>query len=326
MTTTELETDFTTLTALTTVYQTETITAIPTIVESVTFGTTVTVSYSYVTPTALKREALAEPPYASACDDNEYTRACACLGVWPSTVTEPASTETIWISYTAIQTLESTITSIAATKTDTDVVTETSITTVFETNVATQITTLSATLTLPTTVTITEVSTAFATLPPTPPTCTGTGFILSPQNPGTSIAGWKVGLIDSIGVGIYARLFSGGGTPFSVDTNGDVQQFYPGSDLMMVVPTGSGPFKLWFSSAAENVHYNYPTTPVTCTIGDAPGYVFTCTLAGSTTVYKTAVCQDPTYYEWDVWLYTDSAQLALNGQTCQTGPIDAICP
>lgn len=322
VTTTDFETDVIISTATTSVDETETVTTIPTVIESITVTTTIGLPYTVALPA--KREALTRPPYASVCNANEYTSACACLGVRPSTVTEPAYTKTIRVDHTTIQTIESTITSIGATQTNTNVVTQTVITTVIENTVVTQIETLQETLTIPTTVIITEVATATSTLAPTPPTCTGTGFYFVPSAPPDQTAQGFLGFINSIGQGIYMRIFSGGGSPLTVNANGDIVSYYSPDDIKRVVLNynGAAAYQLWFSSDAANVHYTNPT-PVTCSLGGAPGFTPTCTVAGSTDVYQMTICLDPVYFEWDAWIYSDASQLA--GKNCMMAPINGIC-
>ncbi|KAF3904947.1 hypothetical protein ABW20_dc0110024 [Dactylellina cionopaga] len=352
------ETDYSVSTSLATVDETQYSTDISTVTE--TAFSTVTIPYVIPTTSAtvVKRDSKPSPKpgYASACDSGAYTRACSCLGIKPTTITQAAVKKTVWKTRTATKTVKTTKTSLAPAKTSTKVVSLTTVTTIVsgttiveaQTSTVTTIVsgteivdiqtatvttvvsgteiveTQTVTLTVSATTTATDIAVVTQTADPAPPTCTGTGFILALNAPDTTVNGQFLGFIDSIGVGIYLRAFSGGGSPMSLDANGNIQNWYPGSDLNMVVKSGAAPYKVWFQSSAENVNYSYPTESVSCQLGDGPDYKISCKGPGGG-AYTPTICQDPVYYEWVLWIYNDPSQLV--GLNCAAGGsvIKAIC-
>ncbi|KAK6512841.1 hypothetical protein TWF506_009007 [Arthrobotrys conoides] len=337
ITTIASETDYSTSTSLATVEETATVTDISTAVETNT--ETTTVPYPVTSVTFIKRNYNAKPSkpaYASACDNVAYTRACSCVGVKPKTTTRPAVVETVYKTrtaykthtfyktFTAYKTKTDTRTSTAPAVTRTEIISLTTYTTIISGTAITATETL--TLTESATVTETTVVVATETAAPVPPTCSGKGFSFHLSGSSAASNGWGVGLINSIGVGIYIRMFSGGSSPMVVDGNGQLQSWY-GSDYdyyinPTVVP--AFPAKVWVKSGRANVSYAWLAQGIAlkCGTGNGPNYEFTC--KSTDTNYFVTFCQNPTYYEWELVAYTNVSQ--LNGKTCTNdGVVKASC-
>ncbi|EPS45310.1 hypothetical protein H072_692 [Dactylellina haptotyla CBS 200.50] len=334
------ETEYSVSTSLSTAEETQFVTEVATATE--TSFSTLTVSF---VPTLKKRAYTpAKPTYASACDNGAYTRACSCLGIKPITITRPAYKRTVSKTRTVYKTLTRTSTSYAAVNTHTVVVshTQTNIESLTQTDVlsltATDVVSLTTrttiisgteiiatetiTLTVSTDTTVTNTVVATQTADPAPPVCNGNGFGMYVQNPASSQNGYGLGNINSIGVGIYLRTFSGGAAPWKVDSSGNIISWYTTSDLQMLVKTGSPPYKIWYRSSLSNVNYNVPTEDVSCQVGTGPDYKVSCIGPGGAP-FKLAMCQDPIYYEWVGTLYSDAAQ--LSGMNCVLDSIVARC-
>ncbi|KAF3200055.1 hypothetical protein TWF106_003496 [Orbilia oligospora] len=330
VTTIASETDYSTSTSLATVEETETLTDISTAVETNT--ETTTVPYPVPTVSFIKRNAKpTKPAYASACDNSAYTRACSCIGVKPRTTTRSAvvrtvyktrtayKTNTAYKTFTAYKTNIETRTSTAPAETRTEIVSLTTYTTIISGTAITATETL--TLTESATVTETTVVVATETAAPAPPTCVGRGFSFRLTGSAVSANGWGMGMINSIGQGIYVRLFSGGSSAMVIDGDRGLQSWY-GSDYQYVILTGNLPTKVWIKSARSSVSYTWQQTAITCGIGSGPNYELTCKSA--TTTYFVTFCQNPTYYEWELFVYTDVSQLA--GKICSNdGAMKATC-
>ncbi|KAK6537562.1 hypothetical protein TWF694_011744 [Orbilia ellipsospora] len=330
ITTTLSVTELSVSTALSTIFETDVETSITTDIETAYSTTTIPFVVTVTAPPA-KRNNVYTPPrpaYANYCNSDQYTRACSCLGVKPRTITKPAVVKTVYQTRTAFKTTVKTVTSHAATKTLTDTVSQTVYTTVV--SGTTVVTTDIVTVTTSIEVTATTVIVATQTAGPEPPYCTGTGFYIatSSSSPNQSGANGFLGFINSIGQGIYLRVFSGGGSPLTIDGNGNIVSYYSPTDIKMVVFTSDGPaYKLWFSSDAANVHYNVPNTPASCQLGAAPDFTITCKGPNASASYGLAICQDPVYYEWDAWIYPLDNLASLTGQNCVTdaSKIMAVC-
>ncbi|KAJ6256991.1 hypothetical protein Dda_7874 [Drechslerella dactyloides] len=306
-TATETETDVSISTSITTDVETAFSTDVSTVIE--TDFSTVTIPYPVTTATVLKKRTICstKPAYARTCDSGAYTRACSCLGVKPYTVTKPAARKTVRVTRTAYTTVRTVATSLADPVTNTDTVTVTSFTTIVSGVEVVE----TSTITLATEVatTVTTVVFATATAAPAPPTCTGTGFKLRINAPGSTPDGQPLGFINSIGQGIYMRAFQAGGSPLTVDSSGNIVSWYSPTDIRMVVLTNAPPpYKAWFESDAANVHYpSKSPQPASCQLGSGPDYKIACKSGGAD--YQAAICQDPTYFEWELWIYNDPSQL-----------------
>ncbi|KAK6336741.1 hypothetical protein TWF718_009532 [Orbilia javanica] len=327
------ETDYSTSTSLATLEETETVTNTLTTVESILETTTVPYPTSTATITAEKRDVKpVKPTYASACDNAAYTRACSCLGIKPKTTTKAAVVRTVYKTRTAYKsftvyktstiykTNTAILTSKAPTETKTSVVSLTTYTTIVSGTAITATETL--TLTESATLTETTVIVATQTADPVPPVCVGKGFEVRLKDSGVTAEGWGLGMINSIGQGIYVRLFSGGASPMVITDDG-LQSWYA-SDYEYIIQTGSTfPSKVWIKSVKSNViSYPWATTTVTFGLGDGPDYSLVCS-SGDTT-YKITFCRNPTYFEWELVVYTDDSQLA--GLTCAAeGSAKATC-
>ncbi|EGX46467.1 hypothetical protein AOL_s00109g39 [Orbilia oligospora ATCC 24927] len=328
VTTIASETDYSTSTSLATVEETETVTDISTAVETNTETTTV----PYVSNSFIKRNAKpTKPAYASACDNSAYTRACSCIGIKPKTTTRAAvvktvyktrtayKTNTAYTTFTVYKTNTETRTSTAPAETRTEIVSLTTYTTIISGTAITATETL--TLTESATTTETTVVVTTQTAAPVPPTCVGKGFSFHLTGSVVNANGWGMGMINSIGQGIYVRLFSGGSSAMVIDGDNGLQSWY-GSDYQYVILTGSLPTKVWIKSARSNVSYTWQQTALTCGIGSGPNYDLTCKSA--TTTYLVTFCRNPTYFEWELYVYTDVSQLA--GMVCSNdGAIKATC-
>ncbi|KAF3918574.1 hypothetical protein AA313_de0200711 [Arthrobotrys entomopaga] len=318
-------TDHSVTTDLSTVTDTDVQTAVSTDFDTVL--STITVPFVVSTAAVPKRDhidarELPRPAYAHACNSDQYTRACSCLGVKPRTITRPAVYKTIYKTRTTVRTVLKTVTSHAATKTITHILSRTvhttivAGTTIVETDLATITTTIETA--------ITTVSIATVTADPAPPTCTGTGFYLQIVN--TSKVSGYLGFINSIGQGIYLRVFTGGGSPLEVDGSGNIVSYYSPEDIkMLVLDSGPPPYQLWFSSDAANVHYTVKNDPVSCQLGGAPDYAVSCK-GPDGSPYSFAVCLDPVYFEWNAWIYVQGQESSLDGRNCITGnTIMGVC-
>ncbi|EPS39068.1 hypothetical protein H072_7162 [Dactylellina haptotyla CBS 200.50] len=300
-------------------------------IDTETAFSTVTVPYSVsvVAPPKKRSNYYNTPPrpaYANACNSYQYTRACSCLGVKPRTITLPAVVKTVTKTRSATKTNVVTVTSHAATKTLTDTLSQTVYTTVVSgtTVTATEVVTVTTELEA----TVTTVVVATQTAGPQPPLCTGTGFYLQTSSQTYPGANGFLGFINSIGQGIYLRVFSGGGSPLTVDGNGNIVSYYSPTDIkMLVLDSGPPPYQLWFSSDQANVHYNVKNDPVSCQLGSAPDFPISCK-GPDGSAYSFALCLDPVYFEWDAWIYQQGNEASLAGKTCvlsNAGGINAVC-
>ncbi|KAK6343374.1 hypothetical protein TWF730_010964 [Orbilia blumenaviensis] len=336
VTTIASETDLSTSTSLATVEETETLTETATAVE--TEYETTTVPYVLSTAnviTVIKRSAKpTKPAYASACDNAAYTRACSCIGIKPKTTTKAAvvktlyKTRTAYKTHTSYKTVTVNKTNVATKTSQAPAVTQTSVLslTTYTTIISGTAITATETVTLTESATLTETTVVVAThtADPIPPTCIGKGFAFRVS--GTTAAGingWGMGMINSIGVGIYIRLFSGGASPFVI-TNNSLQSWY-NSDFEYYIKTGTLPAaaaQVWVKSVRSNVSYTWAGTRLDFYLGDGPDFELKAT-SGDTN-YMVTFCRDPVYYEWNLLVYTDVSQLA--GKTCANdGLVKATC-
>ncbi|KAK6507519.1 hypothetical protein TWF481_005950 [Arthrobotrys musiformis] len=324
------ETDYSTSTSLATTEETATVTDTTTTVETLYETTTVPYPVETVSITLKKRSAKpTKPSYASACDNGAYTRACSCLGIKPKTTTRSAVVKTVYKTRTAYKTVTAyktftayktntvTHTSKANTETRTHSVSLSTYTTIISGTAITA--TETVTLTEPATLTETTVSVATQTADPVPPTCAGKGFALYIRD-STNANGWGAGTINSIGEGIYVRLWSNGAAPMAIDDNGNLQSWYGSTFQYKIKAADILPAKVWIQYIPAGVSYTWASVDLTCGIGGAPDYELTCKSATET--YLTTFCRENGEYRLTV--YTDVSQ--LNGWVCTNdGKSKATC-